>query len=134
MDLQTSQDQCQPQFQKLQISFVLKREICYGFAFIILIISTLVFSRLINLSPFDRQLFMFRFGFLSPILSNNSKTSSSACDYSYGRWVRDETRLLESYDESCPFLDPGFRCHQNGRPDEEFRRWRWQPDGCDLPR
>ncbi|PON82894.1 Protein trichome birefringence-like [Trema orientale] len=139
MDLQTSQDQLrQPvQSQKLQISFVLRRELRYVLSFIILIISSLVISWLINLiSPLDRQLFMFRLGFLSPILSNNSKTSSnsSVCDYSYGRWVRDETRLLESYDESCPFLDPGFRCRRNGRPDEDFRRWRWQPDGCDLPR
>ncbi|GLT40685.1 hypothetical protein SLA2020_147990 [Shorea laevis] len=37
------------------------------------------------------------------------------------------------YGENCPFLDPGFRCRQNGRKDVEYLKWRWQPHGCDLP-
>ncbi|KAF4396916.1 hypothetical protein F8388_004884 [Cannabis sativa] len=128
MDLKSSsQDQ---QRQKLQIFFVPKRDVRYILALFILIISSFVISRLVNLTtPFDRGFFIF---FLSNN-NNNSKTTSS-CDYSYGRWVWDETRILDSYNESCHFLDPGFRCRQNGRTNEDFRRWRWQPDGCDLPR
>ncbi|GKV38884.1 hypothetical protein SLEP1_g46743 [Rubroshorea leprosula] len=38
------------------------------------------------------------------------------------------------YGENCPFLDPGFRCRQNGRKDVKYLKWRWQPHGCDLPR
>ncbi|EPS65682.1 hypothetical protein M569_09098, partial [Genlisea aurea] len=53
------------------------------------------------------------------------------CDYSAGKWVRDPR---EGYDENCPFLDPGFRCRRNGRSDDGYRKWRWQPHGCDLPR
>lgn len=59
--------------------------------------------------PFD-PLSVFRFGFLSQILSSNEKSSRLACDYSHGRWVRDESNKNQSYTESCPFLDPGFRC------------------------
>uniref|UniRef100_N1QTC5 Uncharacterized protein n=1 Tax=Aegilops tauschii TaxID=37682 RepID=N1QTC5_AEGTA len=36
--------------------------------------------------------------------------------------------------KDCPFLDGGFRCSENGRPDASYTRWRWQPSCCDLPR
>lgn len=73
-------------------------------------------------------------GSLSHILFNNKNSSSEACDYSYGKWVWDERIPLRSYNEDCPFLDKGFKCHKNGRRDEDFRKWRWKPQGCDLPR
>ncbi|KAG6528475.1 hypothetical protein ZIOFF_010650 [Zingiber officinale] len=60
--------------------------------------------------------------------------SGAACDYSSGRWVWDGTRQDECYSEDCPFLDPGFRCRHNGRPDSGYLYWRWQPHGCDLPK
>ncbi|KAF6169205.1 hypothetical protein GIB67_013635 [Kingdonia uniflora] len=56
------------------------------------------------------------------------------CDYVYGKWVRDEMYAVESYSEDCLFLDPGFQCGLLGRKDDEYRKWRWQPHGCDLPR
>ena len=68
------------------------------------------------------------------ISRNPQKSPLEACDYATGRWVWDEGYPLRSYDESCPFLDPGFRCRQNGRSDGSYRNWRWQPDSCDLPR
>ncbi|KAF8666493.1 hypothetical protein HU200_053606 [Digitaria exilis] len=58
--------------------------------------------------------------------------SSNECDYSNGRWVRDAD--APAYTEDCPFLDPGFRCLRNGRGDDSFRYWRWQPHRCDLPK
>ncbi|KAK2987412.1 hypothetical protein RJ640_020609 [Escallonia rubra] len=74
-------------------------------------------------------------GFFSQIIPLNTKDSGSqACDYSSGNWVRDESYPLRTYNESCPFLDPGFRCHQSGRRDVDYLKWRWQPQGCDLPR
>ncbi|KAH7512203.1 hypothetical protein FEM48_Zijuj12G0065700 [Ziziphus jujuba var. spinosa] len=117
----------------------LLKELRLILTFLILLIFTFVISSLV--SPFDPQ-FIFRFGLLSQLLpnksnnnNNNNNTSSvGACDYSYGRWVPDESYTLESYTENCPFLDPGFRCTQNGRKDDGYRRWRWQPAGCDLPR
>ncbi|KAM0902159.1 hypothetical protein ACQ4PT_019484 [Festuca glaucescens] len=56
-----------------------------------------------------------------------------ACDIFEGEWVWDDSYpLYESKD--CPFLDGGFRCSENGRPDASYTKWRWQPSCCDLPR
>lgn len=55
------------------------------------------------------------------------------CDLFDGNWVWDEKYpLYESVD--CPFLDDGFRCTENGRPDNYYSKWRWQPNACNLPR
>ncbi|BAT87434.1 Protein trichome birefringence-like 11 [Vigna angularis] len=55
------------------------------------------------------------------------------CDLFEGNWVWDESYpLYESKD--CSFLDRGFRCSENGRPDLFYTKWRWQPKACNLPR
>lgn len=55
------------------------------------------------------------------------------CDIYDGKWVWDDDYpLYQSQD--CPFVDSGFRCLENGRPDSYYTKWRWQPNGCDLPR
>jgi len=55
------------------------------------------------------------------------------CDLFEGKWVWDESYpLYESKD--CSFLDQGFRCWENGRPDFFYTKWRWQPKACNLPR
>ncbi|XP_011086599.1 protein trichome birefringence-like 2 [Sesamum indicum] len=55
------------------------------------------------------------------------------CDMFKGRWVRDDS--MPFYPPgSCPYIDRDFECHLNGRPDNEFLKWRWQPDDCDIPR
>lgn len=60
------------------------------------------------------------------------KTEES-CDVFSGRWVWDESRPL--YEESeCPYIQPQLTCLEHGRPEKKFRNWRWQPNGCDLPR
>jgi hypothetical protein len=69
-----------------------------------------------------------------PVTGNGSTDCDSGCDYSDGRWVRDDSVVPTAYTEDCPFLDPGFRCTQNGRSDSSFQHWRWQPHRCHLPR
>uniref|UniRef100_A0A0E0BFA7 Uncharacterized protein n=1 Tax=Oryza glumipatula TaxID=40148 RepID=A0A0E0BFA7_9ORYZ len=55
------------------------------------------------------------------------------CDLFDGEWVwNDSYPLYHSTD--CPFLDVGFRCSENGRPDASYSKWRWRPSRCDLPR
>ncbi|KAJ6730753.1 PROTEIN TRICHOME BIREFRINGENCE-LIKE 9-RELATED [Salix viminalis] len=55
------------------------------------------------------------------------------CDIFDGNWVWDDNYpLYQSQD--CSFIDPGFRCLENGRPDSFYTKWRWQPKYCNLPR
>ncbi|KAK3189978.1 hypothetical protein Dsin_029539 [Dipteronia sinensis] len=57
----------------------------------------------------------------------------NGCDLFDGAWVWDENYpLYQSKD--CNFLDEGFRCTENGRPDLFYTKWRWQPRNCNLPR
>ncbi|XP_044969518.1 protein trichome birefringence-like 10 isoform X2 [Hordeum vulgare subsp. vulgare] len=52
-----------------------------------------------------------------------------------GEWVREEAGAAPLYDpRECPFVDVGFRCRENGRPDDGYARWRWRPRHCELPR
>ncbi|XP_075638167.1 protein trichome birefringence-like 8 [Castanea sativa] len=133
MDHEPSQ---QPNTQKLHLlSFLfpitIQKEVKYALCFLLFLLSSFVIFNLVT--PIDSQ-FIFGIGFFSQILPNNKKTSLGGCDFSNGRWVWDESYSLESYTENCQFLDPGFRCNRNGRKDGDYRKWRWQPKSCDLPR
>ncbi|KAF2906655.1 protein trichome birefringence-like 11 [Oryza sativa Japonica Group] len=55
------------------------------------------------------------------------------CDLFDGEWVWDDGYPLYA-SRDCPFLDVGFRCSENGRPDDSYTKWRWRPSRCDLPR
>nr|XP_043635050.1 protein trichome birefringence-like 8 [Erigeron canadensis] len=112
------------------LPFPNKKEFAYAFIFFIfLLITSIVFSNFLN--PFYPH-FLLPFNFSKTL--QDTQIQNTSCDYSYGQWVWDETYPAQKYDEDCPFLDPGFRCHRNGRKDVEYVKWRWQPHGCDLPR
>ncbi|OWM79061.1 protein trichome birefringence-like 8 [Punica granatum] len=108
----------------------IRRELGCTLWIVILVVSSVAFLGLVT--PLDPQSLL-RFGFLSDILTRQG-APSRGCDYSRGRWVRDVRESSRLYNESCPFLDPGFRCRLNGRKDLDYLKWRWQPEGCDLPR
>ncbi|KAK9083961.1 hypothetical protein Scep_030432 [Stephania cephalantha] len=55
------------------------------------------------------------------------------CDLFKGEWVWDQSYPLYG-ERGCLFLDEGFRCSENGRPDDFYTKWRWQPSDCNLPR
>lgn len=112
------------------LTFKIKKHIFVGIS---LLVSFLIFSVVVvDLAGFEPHLC---FGFLSKTITKEGR-NDDVCDYSNGRWVRRGRRDVDetSYGEECRFLDPGFRCLDNGRKDSGFRQWRWQPHGCDLPR
>ena len=59
--------------------------------------------------------------------------SNRVCDVTKGRWVYDESYPLYT-NFSCPFIDEGFNCQANGRSDQDYMKWRWEPQDCDIPR
>ncbi|KAJ3692528.1 hypothetical protein LUZ60_012878 [Juncus effusus] len=59
--------------------------------------------------------------------------SDEKCDIFDGKWVRDESYPLFP-PGSCPYIDDDFNCYKNGRPDDQFLKWRWQPNRCNIPR
>lgn len=58
------------------------------------------------------------------------------CNLYDGTWVKDEEegRYPLYKAGSCPFVDDAFTCQENGRPDKDYLKWRWQPNDCDLVR
>ncbi|XP_047095401.1 protein trichome birefringence-like 19 [Lolium rigidum] len=57
----------------------------------------------------------------------------SSCNLFKGDWVPDHG--APSYtNETCPVIHGHYDCMRYGKPDLEFLRWRWQPEGCELPR
>ncbi|XP_075491426.1 protein trichome birefringence-like 5 [Primulina tabacum] len=66
-------------------------------------------------------------------ISNAVAEHLKNCDIYKGKWVKDEDYPLYR-PGSCPYVDEAFDCQSNGRLDSEYLKWRWKPDGCDLPR
>lgn len=63
----------------------------------------------------------------------DGKFVDEKCDIFDGNWMRDDSKPY--YDlGSCPFVDRDFDCHLNGRPDSDYVKWKWKPNGCDIPR
>jgi len=60
------------------------------------------------------------------------RSSLKSCDFSYGKWVYDQTYPL--YDSNCPYLSSAVTCLKNGRPDSEYEKWKWKPHRCSIPR
>ncbi|TYI36773.1 hypothetical protein ES332_A03G165100v1 [Gossypium tomentosum] len=73
-------------------------------------------------------------------LSNNGEVvghffaEKKECDLFDGRWVKDDHSKLYYRPGSCPYIDKDFDCQHNGRPDKGYIKWKWQPNGCNLPR
>lgn len=67
------------------------------------------------------------------LLLHHKANATSECDLFTGKWVMDESYPLYN-PGACPFLEHEFSCQKNGRPDQDYTKYRWQPLGCDLVR
>ncbi|KAF3956564.1 hypothetical protein ACB098_11G097500 [Castanea mollissima] len=66
------------------------------------------------------------------IMVQSRHDSRNKCDFSTGKWVYDLSYPL--YDSSCPYLSTAVTCQKNGRPDSDYEKWKWKPQGCSIPR
>ncbi|OEL15351.1 Protein ESKIMO 1 [Dichanthelium oligosanthes] len=60
----------------------------------------------------------------------------AGCDLYQGRWTFDAAgeRSPLYHESECEFLTEQVTCMRNGRRDDSYQKWRWQPHGCDMPR
>lgn len=100
-----------------------------------LIISFLLFSTILLLlfTNFFSSSWDLRFvhGTLSA-----SDTVRRQCNMFTGNWVPEEDGRYSPYYTNATncVIDDRQNCLKFGRPDTEFLKWRWKPDGCELPR
>jgi hypothetical protein len=66
------------------------------------------------------------------IMVQSHHDSRNKCDFSTGKWVYDQSYPL--YDTNCPYLSTAVTCQRNGRPDSNYEKWKWKPQGCSIPR
>lgn len=59
--------------------------------------------------------------------------NNNVCDMFEGSWVRDDSYPLYR-PGSCPHIDEPFNCFLNGRSDNMYEKFRWQPKNCNMPR
>ncbi|KAF7806712.1 protein trichome birefringence-like 5 [Senna tora] len=71
-------------------------------------------------------------GEMADNVGNLASENQLKCDLYTGTWVKDENYPIYR-PGSCPYVDEAYDCQINGRKDAEYTKWRWKPDGCDLP-
>ncbi|CAL9100190.1 unnamed protein product [Musa acuminata var. zebrina] len=57
-----------------------------------------------------------------------------ACDLSRGDWVSDDVNYPLYREDQCEFLSTQVACLKNGRKEDMYQKWRWQPKDCSLPK
>ncbi|OWM64455.1 protein trichome birefringence-like 19 [Punica granatum] len=55
------------------------------------------------------------------------------CDVFRGEWVLYPNATYYT-NETCPLIIDQQNCLKFGRPDTEYLKWKWKPEGCELPR
>lgn len=54
------------------------------------------------------------------------------CDIFTGEWIPNPAAPYYT-NKTCWAIHEHQNCMKYGRPDSDFMKWRWKPDGCDLP-
>uniref|UniRef100_A0A0E0BTE7 Uncharacterized protein n=1 Tax=Oryza glumipatula TaxID=40148 RepID=A0A0E0BTE7_9ORYZ len=62
-----------------------------------------------------------------------SPPEKKECDYRNGRWVPDDRRPLYSGLSCKKWLSDSWACRLTQRKDFAYEKFRWQPEGCDMP-
>ncbi|KAI3445104.1 hypothetical protein Pfo_001769 [Paulownia fortunei] len=71
--------------------------------------------------------------FTSLCTASAEQVKQKGCNVYEGNWVYDESYPLFN-SRKCPFIRKEFDCIKFGRSDDEYLKYRWQPNDCDLPR
>jgi hypothetical protein len=58
--------------------------------------------------------------------------SEQKCDIFTGEWIPNPHAPYYT-NTTCWAIHEHQNCMKYGRPDTGFMKWRWQPDGCELP-
>lgn len=61
-----------------------------------------------------------------------SDNNQDKCDIFTGEWVPNPDAPYYT-NTTCWAIHEHQNCMKYGRPDSDFLKWRWKPDGCDLP-
>lgn len=69
-----------------------------------------------------------------PVLVSKEDLVDDECNLFEGKWLWDNASYPLYEEETCPFLVKQVTCQKNGRPDSFYKKWRWQPNSCNLPR
>ena len=59
-------------------------------------------------------------------------TSIKKCDLFTGEWVPNPKAPYYT-NKTCWAIHEHQNCMKYGRPDTDFMKWKWRPNGCDLP-
>ncbi|KAL7141220.1 hypothetical protein ABFS83_08G039000 [Erythranthe nasuta] len=62
----------------------------------------------------------------------NKTDDHEKCDIFTGEWVRNADAPYYT-NTTCWAIHEQNNCIKYGRPDLDFLKWRWKPDGCELP-
>lgn len=68
----------------------------------------------------------------SPPSSSHGYKDAKKCDIFSGDWVPNPEAPYYT-NTTCWAIHEHQNCMKYGRPDTEFMKWRWKPDGCELP-
>ncbi|KAL2937050.1 Protein trichome birefringence-like 2, partial [Bienertia sinuspersici] len=62
-----------------------------------------------------------------------NKNTYKKCNIFDGRWVYNPNANPYYDSNTCPFIEEKMNCQNNGRPDFQYQKWRWEPKDCDIP-